>query len=149
MSPQVSNAASAARRPGRRPRPRTAAAAAYTSPVAGFDQVVGRAVGGVDGLAVHDVAESQVGHGGVSPASVRRWLLEQAFAAYTSGSAYVNHLDDTGLLAPGLLADLAVLDRDPFAGEPAAIGEARVVATYVDGRPVHTGDAETSVGMPQ
>ncbi len=64
--------------------------------------------------------------------------LEQAFAAYTSGAAYVNHLDDTGLLAPGMLADLAVLDRDPFAGEPAAIGEARVVATYVDGRPVHT-----------
>ena len=58
----------------------------------------------------------------------------QAFAAYTSGSAHVNHLDDTGVLAPGLLADLAVLDRDPFAGDPAAIGETRVVATYVDGR---------------
>ena len=60
----------------------------------------------------------------------------QAFAAYTSGSAHVNHLDDTGVLAPGLLADLAVLDRDPFAGDPAAIGETRVVATYVDGRRV-------------
>ena len=59
--------------------------------------------------------------------------LEQAFAAYTSGSAHVNHLDDTGVLAPGLLADLAVLDRDPFAGDPAAIGATRVVATYVDG----------------
>jgi predicted amidohydrolase YtcJ len=61
---------------------------------------------------------------------------EQAFAAYTSGSAYVNHLDDSGRLAPGMLADLAVLDRDPFAGDPAAIGTTRVVATYVDGRPV-------------
>ena len=60
----------------------------------------------------------------------------QAFAAYTSGSAYVNHLDDAGVLAPGLLADLAVLDRDPFAGDPAAIGATRVVATYVDGRRV-------------
>jgi predicted amidohydrolase YtcJ len=59
-----------------------------------------------------------------------------AFAAYTSGSAYVNHLDDTGTLAPGLLADLAVLDRDPLAGDPAAIAEANVVATYVDGRRV-------------
>ena len=60
----------------------------------------------------------------------------QAFAAYTSGSAYVNHLDDTGTLAPGRLADLAVLDRDPFVGDRAAIGENRVVATYVDGRRV-------------
>jgi len=63
--------------------------------------------------------------------------VEQAFAAYTSGSARVNHLDDTGTLAPGRLADLAVLDRDPFAGDPGEIRAARVVATYVDGRPVH------------
>jgi predicted amidohydrolase YtcJ len=60
----------------------------------------------------------------------------QAFTAYTSGSAFVNHLDDTGTLAPGLLADLAVLDRDPFAGDPGALGETRVVATYVDGQRV-------------
>jgi predicted amidohydrolase YtcJ len=63
--------------------------------------------------------------------------LGQALAAYTSGSAYVNHLDDTGTLAPGMVADLAVLDRDPFQGEPAGIGSTRVRATYVDGRLVH------------
>jgi predicted amidohydrolase YtcJ len=62
---------------------------------------------------------------------------EQAFAAYTSGSAHVNHLDDTGVLAPGMLADLAVLDSDPFAGDPSEIGVTRVVATYVDGTAVH------------
>ncbi|MEO5708328.1 MAG: amidohydrolase [Nocardioidaceae bacterium] len=62
--------------------------------------------------------------------------VEQAWAAYTSGSAHVNHLDDTGVLAPGLLADLAVLDRDPFTGDPADIGATRVVATYVDGEAV-------------
>jgi predicted amidohydrolase YtcJ len=62
----------------------------------------------------------------------------QAFAAYTSGSARVNHLDETGVLAPGKLADLAVLDLDPFAADPATIGATRVVATYVDGRPVFT-----------
>jgi predicted amidohydrolase YtcJ len=60
----------------------------------------------------------------------------QAFAAYTSGSAYVNHLDDTGVLAPGMRADLAVLDRDPIAGDPLGIASTRVVATYVDGVPV-------------
>lgn len=62
--------------------------------------------------------------------------IEQAFAAYTSGSAYVNHLDDTGRLEPGYLADLAVLDRDPFAGPPGEIAAGSVVATYVDARPV-------------
>ena len=62
---------------------------------------------------------------------------EQAFAAYTSGSAYVNHLDETGALVPGMLADLAVLERDPFVGDPAGIGGTRVVATYVDGQVVH------------
>jgi predicted amidohydrolase YtcJ len=63
--------------------------------------------------------------------------VEQAWAAYTSGSAHVNHLDDTGVLAPGLAADLAVLDRDPFAGDPAGIGSTRVVATYVEGQAVY------------
>ena len=62
--------------------------------------------------------------------------LEQAFAAYTSGSAFVNHLDDTGILEPGRLADLAVLDRDPFLGEPGAVAEAGVVSTWVDGERV-------------
>jgi predicted amidohydrolase YtcJ len=63
--------------------------------------------------------------------------VEQAFAAYTSGSAHVNHLDRTGTLAPGQLADLAVLDRNPFSGPRSEVGSARVVATYVDGRAVH------------
>jgi predicted amidohydrolase YtcJ len=49
----------------------------------------------------------------------------------------VNHLDETGMLAPGRLADLAALDRDPFAADPTEIRAARVVATYVDGRCVH------------
>ncbi|HET9859544.1 MAG TPA: amidohydrolase family protein, partial [Nocardioidaceae bacterium] len=64
--------------------------------------------------------------------------LAQALAAYTSGSAFVNHLDETGRIAPGMLADLAVLDQDPFAGEPAQIGATSVVATYIDGEPVFT-----------
>jgi predicted amidohydrolase YtcJ len=32
-----------------------------------------------------------------------------------------------------MLADLVVLDRDPFTGDPAAVGDTRVLATYVDG----------------
>ena len=44
--------------------------------------------------------------------------LAEAMAAYTAGSAYVNNLDETGAIEPGYVADLVVLDRDPFAGRP-------------------------------
>ena len=63
--------------------------------------------------------------------------LTTALTAYTSGSAFVNHLDDTGSLRAGHRADLVVLDRDLFAGEPAAIAEARVALTYLRGERVH------------
>ncbi|MFD0687261.1 amidohydrolase [Actinomadura fibrosa] len=63
--------------------------------------------------------------------------LAEALAAYTAGSAYVNHLDDTGSLRPGNRADLVVLDRDPFGGPAEAIGDTRVALTYVDGVRVH------------
>jgi predicted amidohydrolase YtcJ len=62
--------------------------------------------------------------------------LATALAAYTSGSAWVNHADETGRIAPGMLADLAVLDRDPFVEPLDEIAEARVVATYVEGERV-------------
>ncbi|MFG3283565.1 amidohydrolase [Streptomyces sp. NPDC048111] len=67
----------------------------------------------------------------------QRITLTAAFAAYTAGTAHVNHLDDTGSVRAGALADLAVLDRDPYAGPPEAIGDTRVHATYVAGRRVH------------
>jgi predicted amidohydrolase YtcJ len=65
--------------------------------------------------------------------------LATALAAYTSGSARVNHADDSGRIAVGSLADLAVLDRDPFAGPPEEIASARVCATYVEGQRVFDG----------
>lgn len=63
---------------------------------------------------------------------------ETALRAYTSGSAFVNHLDDTGVIRLGAVADLAVLDRDILTGPPEAIADASVVATYVDGAEVFT-----------
>jgi predicted amidohydrolase YtcJ len=65
--------------------------------------------------------------------------LTTAFAAYTSGSAWVNGrdgIDGAGIVAPGHTADLVVLDRDPFAGPMDEIGATRVVSTWVGGRPV-------------
>ena len=63
--------------------------------------------------------------------------LAEAMAAYTAGSAYVNHLDETGAIEPGYLADLVILDRDPFAGPPAEIAAATVALTYVEGERVY------------
>ncbi|MDN3026837.1 amidohydrolase [Streptomyces sp. S.PB5] len=63
--------------------------------------------------------------------------LAEALTAYTAGSAYVNHLDDTGRVRAGALADLVVLDRDPFAIAPEAIAETRVALTYVGGARVY------------
>ncbi len=63
--------------------------------------------------------------------------LVDALAAYTAGSAFVNHLDaDTGTLEVGKFGDLVVLDRDLFDRGAGAIGEARVVGTFVEGEPV-------------
>ncbi|SEM50586.1 amidohydrolase [Streptacidiphilus jiangxiensis] len=67
----------------------------------------------------------------------QRLSLTAALAAYTAGSAYVNHLDDTGVLRPGALADLAVLDRDPYAVPAEELASTTVHRTYVGGVAVH------------
>jgi predicted amidohydrolase YtcJ len=67
----------------------------------------------------------------------QRLDLGTALAAYTAGSAYVNHRDDTGSLRVGYRADLVVLDRDPFEAPVDRLGDTRVALTYVDGRLVH------------
>jgi hypothetical protein len=70
----------------------------------------------------------------------QRLDLATALAAYTAGSAYVSHRDDSGSLIAGNVADLVVLDRDPFDGTGEEIGETTVVLTYVDGRRVYAAD---------
>jgi predicted amidohydrolase YtcJ len=64
--------------------------------------------------------------------------LVDALAAFTAGSAYVNHLDHlTGTLEVGKDADLAVLDRDLFDRGAGGIGDTQVVATFVEGEAVY------------
>lgn len=67
--------------------------------------------------------------------------LDEALAAFTTGSAYVNHLDDTGRIEVGTLADLVILDRNVRAGDTPT-GDARVVGTWVGGSRV-AGEART------
>jgi predicted amidohydrolase YtcJ len=85
-------------------------------------------------VAVNRTIHGEAGRAGSEPFLPEQALTaEQAFAAYTSGSAFVNHLDETGTLEQGRLADLVVLDRDPFVEGAGSIAEAAVVSTWVDG----------------
>ncbi|WP_345801473.1 amidohydrolase [Microbacterium sp. AZCO] len=64
--------------------------------------------------------------------------LATAMAAYTSGSAYVNHRDhDTGWIREGYLANLVVLSPDPFAVPAKEIHTSTVLSTWIEGRPVY------------
>lgn len=67
----------------------------------------------------------------------QRLDLATSLSAYTAGSAWVNHLDAvTGSVEVGKFADLVVLDRDPFDGDPLDIGETRVLQTFIEGERV-------------
>jgi predicted amidohydrolase YtcJ len=85
------------------------------------------------------VAVNRVEPGGAGPVFLpgERLGLTEAITAYTAGSAYANHLDETGRITAGALADLVVLDRDPFAAPPEEIGETQVALTYVGGTGVY------------
>jgi predicted amidohydrolase YtcJ len=64
--------------------------------------------------------------------------LEQALLATCVAPAWLSHDERArGTLVPGRLADLVVLDRDPFACEPEELPRAQVVATMLAGRWVH------------
>jgi predicted amidohydrolase YtcJ len=64
--------------------------------------------------------------------------LATSIAAFTMGSAYVNHLEDvTGSIEVGKYADLAVVDRDLFAHPVEEIANAHVDATFVEGVAVY------------
>ncbi|KUN23635.1 amidohydrolase [Streptomyces antibioticus] len=92
-------------------------------PLAGIHVAVNRRAPDEDGAPVFLPAE--------------RIALTEALTAYTAGSAYVNHLDDTGEVRAGALADLVVLDRDPFDIPSAEIANTRVALTYVGGARVY------------
>jgi predicted amidohydrolase YtcJ len=64
--------------------------------------------------------------------------IDQAIAAYTSGSAFADFSDhDKGTLAPGMLADFVVLDRDITKVAPEEILKTKVLRTVVGGKTVY------------
>jgi predicted amidohydrolase YtcJ len=63
--------------------------------------------------------------------------LEAVLDAYTINAAFALRQEErTGSIEVGKAADLVELDRDIFAAEPGAVGQTKVLATYLAGRPV-------------
>jgi predicted amidohydrolase YtcJ len=68
----------------------------------------------------------------------QRLTLQQALHATCVAPTWLSHDERVrGTLVPGRLADLVVLDRDPFACEPDELREVQVVATMLGGRWTH------------
>ncbi len=68
----------------------------------------------------------------------QRLTLEEALQATTVNPAWLARDERRrGKLIPGYLADLVVLDRDPFQVSPEALPQVEVVATMLGGRWVH------------
>lgn len=68
----------------------------------------------------------------------QKLTIQQALAAYTTGSAYAEFAEkQKGALAPGMFADFVVLDRDLTKIPSAQILGARVLRTVVGGKTVY------------
>jgi predicted amidohydrolase YtcJ len=69
---------------------------------------------------------------------VQKLTIEQAIVAYTTGAAFAEFAEkQKGKLAPGMLADFVVLDRDITAAPPSQILETKVLRTVVGGKTVY------------
>jgi predicted amidohydrolase YtcJ len=70
----------------------------------------------------------------------QKLTIEQAIAAYTTGSAFAEFAEkQKGKLEPGMLADFVVLDRDITATLPPKLIETKVLRTVVGGKTVYEG----------
>jgi predicted amidohydrolase YtcJ len=68
----------------------------------------------------------------------QRITLPEAILAYTQTSAFAEFRETTkGRLEPGYLADLIVLDRDPFKATPQELLHTKVLRTIVGGKQVY------------
>jgi predicted amidohydrolase YtcJ len=68
----------------------------------------------------------------------QRLTMDQAIAAYTTGSAFAEYAEkEKGKIATGMLADFVVLDRDPAASSPERLLATKVLRTVVGGKTVY------------
>ncbi len=87
-------------------------------------------------VAVTRVDPHNRGHAPFLPG--QRLPLADTVAAFTAGSAYVNHDEsESGSIEAGKRADLAIVDRNLFAADAGPIADAAVDVTVASGRIVH------------
>ena len=88
---------------------------------------------GVHAAVTRRRADGSPGHDGWYP--VQKLTRLEAIQAYTTGAAYTAGMEDRlGMLAPGYLADLLVVDNDPFTCEPDVLRYILPTATMVGGK---------------
>ncbi|QNE31895.1 amidohydrolase family protein [Sphingomonas sp. NBWT7] len=74
---------------------------------------------------------------------------EQAWWAFTGGAAYAGFAEKQfGNLAPGQKADFIIVDRDPLAGDAAALRATRVEQTWIGGEKAWSRGGEAANGAP-
>jgi len=99
-------------------------------PLSNIQWAVLRAPG--SGVEIRDFPYSLINH-------TEKVDVYTAVDAYTEGSAYSNHFDSIGRIAPGFYADLCFLDKDIFTIPPEEIHKARVIRTMCAGETVFWG----------
>ena len=116
-------------------------------PIGSLHRASARLVGGsdwpvssIDPLDAIEVAVTRQDPIGAVPGVLNaseRIDLATAIAMYTQNAAWLTgREDEIGSFAPGKLADLIVLDRNPFEIPASELSEVRVTATWVGGRKV-------------
>lgn len=78
-----------------------------------------------------------------------RISLESALKAYTTGNAWAAGEENLkGKIAPGFLADLVVLNRDPFSGPAQLLKDIKVSLTIAGGRVVYRAGTDPAAVDP-
>ena len=83
------------------------------------------------------VTRQKPGGGGETLGEAEKLTLKQAFALFTVNAArQMGNANRTGAIEPGLLADLLVLDRNPFKIPVTQVHEVRVTRALINGETV-------------
>ena len=119
----------------------------YLYPAGSLHQAGATIIGGSDWdissynpFRAFQTAVTRAGGKGQKPLNIEERIpLQTAIDAYTINAAYAMKQDaTTGSLEVGKRADLVVLDRDILTIDPETIQDTKVLATYLDGRLVHS-----------
>lgn len=89
---------------------------------------------------LHNAVNRQTIEGKPANGWLKHWSVPVATAllAYTTNGAFASFEEKTkGKIAPNMLADIIVLDRDPFATPPSELFKTTVVTTIIGGKVVY------------